>query len=72
MKIFNKNSIGNKITSMVIIFVALALLVIGITVTVLSINNENRSIEEKMTLQLSNTINEIEQVLSNHSKRSAV
>lgn len=68
MKIFNKNSIGNKITSMVIIFVALALLVIGITVTVLSINNENRSIEEKMTLQLSNTINEIEQVLSNHSK----
>jgi len=46
--------------------------VIGITVTVLSINNENRSIEEKMTLQLSNTINEIEQVLSNHSKRSAV
>ncbi|WP_296558464.1 cache domain-containing protein [uncultured Acetobacterium sp.] len=41
---------------------------IGITVTVLSINNENRSIEEKMNLQLSNTINEIEQILSNHSK----
>ena len=68
MKIFNKHSIGNKITSMVIIFVALALLVIGITVTALSINTENQQIEEQMNLQLSNTIGEIEQVLSTHSK----
>ena len=68
MNIFNQHSIGNKITSMVIIFVALALLVIGITVTALSINTENKQIEEKMTLQLSNSINEIEQVLSTHSK----
>jgi methyl-accepting chemotaxis protein len=68
MKIFNKHSIGNKITSMVIIFVALALLVIGIAVTVLSINTENQQIEERMNLQLNNTIGEIEQVLSNHSK----
>ena len=68
MKIFNKHSIGNKITSMVIIFVALALLVIGITVTVLSITTENQQIEERMNLQLGNTIGEIEQVLSNHSK----
>ncbi len=68
MKFFNKHSIGNKITSMVIIFVALALLVIGIVVTVLSINTENKQIEDQMNLQLSNTIGEIEQVLSNHSK----
>ena len=71
MKIFNKHSIGNKITSMVIIFVALALLVIGIAVTVLSINTENRQIEDQMNLQLSNTIGEIEQVLSNHSKATS-
>lgn len=68
MKIFNKHSIGNKITSMVIIFVALALLVIGIAVTLLSINTENKQIEDQMNLQLNNTIGEIEQVLSNHSK----
>lgn len=68
MKIFNKHSIGNKITSMVIIFVALALLMIGIAVTVLSIYTENQQIEERMNLQLNNTIGEIEQVLSNHSK----
>ncbi|PKM60061.1 MAG: methyl-accepting chemotaxis protein [Firmicutes bacterium HGW-Firmicutes-4] len=68
MKIFNKHSIGNKITSMVIIFVALALLVIGITVTVLSINTENQQIEERMNLQLSQIITEVEQSLDNHSK----
>nr|WP_320025837.1 methyl-accepting chemotaxis protein [uncultured Acetobacterium sp.] len=71
MKIFNKHSIGNKITSMVIIFVALALLVIGIAVIVLSINTENQQIEERMNLQLNNTIGEIEQVLSNHSKATS-
>ncbi|MBU4440508.1 MAG: methyl-accepting chemotaxis protein, partial [Firmicutes bacterium] len=71
MKIFNKHSIGNKITSMVIIFVALALLVIGIAVIVLSINTENQQIEERMNLQLNNTISEIEQVLSNHSKATS-
>ncbi|WP_373482272.1 methyl-accepting chemotaxis protein [Acetobacterium sp.] len=68
MKIFNKHSIGNKITSMVIIFVALALLVIGIAVTVLSINTENQQIEERMNLQLSQIITEVEQSLDNHSK----
>lgn len=68
MKIFNKHSIGNKITSMVIIFVALALLVIGITVTVLSINTENQQIEERMNLQLSNTITSVEQALDNHGQ----
>ncbi len=68
MKIFNKHSIGNKITSMVIIFVALALLVIGITVTVLSITTENQQIEERMNLQLTQTITEVEQALDNHSK----
>ncbi|MBI4856652.1 MAG: Cache 3/Cache 2 fusion domain-containing protein [Acetobacterium woodii] len=67
MNIFNKHSIGNKITSRVIIFVALALLVIGIAVIVLSINTENKQIEDQMNLQLNNTISEIEQVLSNHS-----
>ncbi|MDO9490986.1 methyl-accepting chemotaxis protein [Acetobacterium sp.] len=68
MSIFNKHSIGNKITSRVIIFVALALLVIGITVTVLSINNENRQIEERMNLQLDNTIASVEQALDNHGQ----
>jgi len=68
MKIFNKHSIGNKITSMVIIFVALALLVIGIAVTVLSINTENQQIEERMNLQLNNTIASVEQALDNHGQ----
>lgn len=68
MKKFNRNSIGNKIVALVLIIVALALLVIGITVIVLSINTENQQIEERMNLQLNNTIGEIEQVLSNHSK----
>lgn len=68
MKIFNKHSIGNKITSMVIIFVALALLVIGITVTVLSITTENQQIKEQMNLQLTQTITEVEQALDKHSK----
>ena len=68
MNIFNKHSIGNKITSMVIVFVALALLVIGIVVIVLSINTENRQIEEQMNLQLANTITSVEQTLNNHGQ----
>ena len=42
--------------------------IIGIAVTVLSINTENQQIEERMNLQLSQIITEVEQSLDNHSK----
>jgi methyl-accepting chemotaxis protein len=67
MNKFNRNSIGNKLTSLVLIFVAIALLLIGIAVIVLSIKTENRQIEERMNLLLNSTINRVEQTLEKHS-----
>lgn len=68
MKVFKRNSIGSKIISLVLVFVALALLIIGIIVTVLSINRTNREIKERMNLQLANTIASIDETLSNHGQ----
>ncbi|AWW25832.1 methyl-accepting chemotaxis protein [Acetobacterium carbinolicum] len=67
MNKFNRKSIGNKVTSLVLAFVAMALLLIGITVITLSIYTENKQIEERMNLQLDSTINQVEQTLGNHS-----
>lgn len=68
MKKLNSNSIGSKIVALVLFFVALALLVIGLIVTILSINSENQQINERMKLQLSNTIGNVEKALESHSK----
>ena len=71
MKLFNRidqKSIGLKIMVRVLIFIALSLLIIGIIVTLLTIKSERRQIEERMTLQLNNTIANVEQILGNHGK----
>lgn len=64
----NKKSIGIKITTRVMMFIALSLLIIGIIVISLTIRSERKEIEDRMDLQLKNTVGSVEQILGNHGK----